>query len=283
MASMTISRFRGSPFAFPLAALTALAMFFISETSYQQATGALDGLRDMSNARVANLELRRAMTDAETGQRGYLLTHRREYLEPYNRGLSDAGSALGKLNVYYANRPDSQTVLKRINDTVAEKLSELRITLSLYDEGKEEAWRDLLLSNIGKEKMDSLRALSDELLALENSRVEVERRGVYQTLLINRIGVTAMTALSLLALFMYLRQTAALESQREERQLEIQSERDRLEAKVARRTGQLTELAKHLQTIREDERSRLARELHDELGALLTAAKLDLARIKSRL
>jgi CHASE3 domain sensor protein len=218
MASMTISRFRGSPFAFPLAALTALAMFFISETSYQQATGALDGLRDMSNARVANLELRRAMTDAETGQRGYLLTHRREYLEPYNRGLSDAGSALGKLNVYYANRPDSQTVLKRINDTVAEKLSELRITLNLYDEGKEEAWRDLLLSNIGKEKMDSLRALSDELLALENSRVEVERRGVYQTLLINRIGVTAMTALSLLALFMYLRQTAALESQREERQ-----------------------------------------------------------------
>jgi signal transduction histidine kinase len=46
---------------------------------------------------------------------------------------------------------------------------------------------------------------------------------------------------------------------------------------------QLTELAQHLQTAREDERSRLARELHDELGALLTAAKLDAARIKSRL
>jgi signal transduction histidine kinase len=43
------------------------------------------------------------------------------------------------------------------------------------------------------------------------------------------------------------------------------------------------ELAQHLQTIREDERSRLARELHDELGALLTAAKLDVARLKSRL
>jgi len=59
---------------------------------------------------------------------------------------------------------------------------------------------------------------------------------------------------------------------------------------VARRTAQLTELAQqltelaqHLQTAREDERSRLARELHDELGALLTAAKLDAARIKSRL
>jgi hypothetical protein len=58
---------------------------------------------------------------------------------------------------------------------------------------------------------------------------------------------------------------------------------DRLEAEVTARTRQLKELAQHLQTIREDERSRLARELHDELGALLTAAKLDAARLKSRL
>ena len=45
----------------------------------------------------------------------------------------------------------------------------------------------------------------------------------------------------------------------------------------------MTELTHHLQTAREDERSRLARDLHDELGALLTSAKLDAARIKSRL
>ncbi|MDY0107909.1 MAG: sensor histidine kinase, partial [Giesbergeria sp.] len=42
-------------------------------------------------------------------------------------------------------------------------------------------------------------------------------------------------------------------------------------------------LANHLQQVREDERGHLARELHDELGALLTAAKLDVARLKSRL
>lgn len=57
----------------------------------------------------------------------------------------------------------------------------------------------------------------------------------------------------------------------------------RLEAEVAQRTAQLTELAQHLQTAREDERHRLARDLHDELGALLTSAKLDAARLKSRL
>ena len=59
----------------------------------------------------------------------------------------------------------------------------------------------------------------------------------------NRIGVSAMTALSLLALYMYLRQTTALVRQREERRRQVQSERDQLEREVQMRTAQLTELA----------------------------------------
>jgi signal transduction histidine kinase len=62
-----------------------------------------------------------------------------------------------------------------------------------------------------------------------------------------------------------------------------QANTHRLEALVAQRTAQLTQLTHHLQTAREDERARLARDLHDELGALLTSAKLDAARIRSRL
>jgi signal transduction histidine kinase len=63
----------------------------------------------------------------------------------------------------------------------------------------------------------------------------------------------------------------------------MQADNKRLETLVALRTAQLTELTHHLQTAREDERARLARDLHDELGALLTSAKLDAARLRSRL
>lgn len=52
---------------------------------------------------------------------------------------------------------------------------------------------------------------------------------------------------------------------------------------AAAEISQARQLAQHLQAAREDERARLARELHDELGALLTSAKLDAARLKSRL
>ena len=164
-----------------------------------------------------------------------------------------------------------------------EKFSELQTTIDLRDHGSPDSWRELVLSNIGKEKMDAIRDLSEQLLMLETQRVASDRQSIYQTLLLNRIGVSAMTALSLLALFMYLRQTAALDRQRSQQRDVVQAERDRLEVEVAARTAQLKELALHLQTVREDERRHLARELHDELGALLTAAKLDAARLKSRL
>ena len=50
---------------------------------------------------------------------------------------------------------------------------------------------------------------------------------------------------------------------------------DELESRVAERTRQLQDLANHLETVREDERKRIAREIHDELGSLLVALKMD--------
>ncbi|WP_428506705.1 sensor histidine kinase [Roseateles sp.] len=77
------------------------------------------------------------------------------------------------------------------------------------------------------------------------------------------------------------RQSCRME-QRRSRQLQAGLHRQ-LDELVRQRTVQLAELTLHLQTAREDERQRLARDLHDELGALLTSAKLDAARIKARL
>ncbi|MDE2300480.1 MAG: CHASE3 domain-containing protein, partial [Burkholderiales bacterium] len=274
---------RGSRFAFPLAALVALAFFMISESSYQQATATFAELGTEGTARTTIQVLWRSLTDAETGQRGYLLTGRKEYLKPYTEAQTQVAQSLDWLNRYYGTDPATAGLMKQVTLASRDKLSELAETMKLYDEGKEESWRALVLSDIGKEQMDTVRSQSEQLLAIESTRLAAARKSLAQTLLLNRIGVTAMTALSLLALFMYLRQTTVVVRQREEQRRIVQAERDLLEREVVRRTEQLTELTRHLQTVREDERNHLARELHDELGALLTAAKLDVARLKSRL
>jgi signal transduction histidine kinase len=278
-----LSYFRRSVVAFPLAALAALAMFVISEVSYQDATSSLDSLGQRAAARNRLNQVAKSLLDAETGQRGYLLSNRQEYLAPYRDAQDGLRESTDWLKHYYANDPAKSRLMQQLSTAVDQKLSELATSIDLHERGEHQRWRDLLLSDIGKEKMERVRTLTEQLLAEESTQVEKGRKGVYQTLMLNRIGTTAMAAVSLLALFMYLRQTATLERHTDEEARRIEGERDRLEAEVTARTRQLKELAQHLQTIREDERSRLARELHDELGALLTAAKLDAARLKSRL
>jgi signal transduction histidine kinase len=275
-----IHRVRRSAWTLPLAALAALVLLGINEAAYERSTTSLQNLGQRAQARTQIQLVWRALIDAETGQRGYLLTGRKDYLAPYQRSAGSAREALAWLQRYYAGDAQAEPVLAEIAAAADGKLSELSTTVDLHDHGRAGAWRELVLTDIGREKMENVRAASQRLLALETQRVDDERRDVFATVRGGRIGVNAMTALSLLALFLFLRQTLAFDRAQRSHAAALQAEHDRLEVEVTRRTADLTELARHLQTAREDEKSRLARELHDELGALLTAAKLDAARLK---
>jgi len=272
-----VSRVRRSAFAFPLVALAALGMLFISEASYWRATDSMDELGERAVARTALQSLHRLVLDAETGQRGYLLTGRDAYLTPYREANEEIQNTLKSLRRHFSASPEQIARLDKLEGQVQAKLSELQTSLALYDEGRQDSWRALIQTDIGREQMEAIRLLSEQLLADESARVTAGRRDIYDTLMLTRIGIGALTALSVLALFMYLRQAAVLEAQRAEQQRAIQAERDQLEHEVARRTAQLRELARHLQTAREDERTRIAREIHDSLGQALTALKLELA------
>jgi signal transduction histidine kinase len=76
--------------------------------------------------------------------------------------------------------------------------------------------------------------------------------------------------------------TAELETANEQLQREI-TERKRSEEQLKQSRQRLRDLASHLQSIREEERSRIAREIHDELGQALTALKMDTHWIGQRL
>jgi signal transduction histidine kinase len=275
-----IQRARRSIWTLPVAALAALVLFGINETAYDSSTRALTSLGDRAVARTQIQQLWRALVDAETGQRGYLLTARPEYLVPYHRALVEVQSALAWLSTHYRGDPAASPLLDEIRERSADKISELGTTLALHASGRHEAWHELMMTDIGREKMDRIRTTSQQLLTLETDRVATERKAVFATLSAGRIGIGVMTGFSMLALFLFLRQTLDFDAAQRQHARAIGDERDLLEAEVARRTADLTDLARHLETAREDERGRLARELHDELGALMTAARLDVARLK---
>jgi signal transduction histidine kinase len=150
-------------------------------------------------------------------------------------------------------------------------------------QGNEDAWKFVLMTDVGKEHMDAIRGQAGKLIQSATGSMLTAQQQVERTLNLARAGIALVAFAALLAFYLYLRQSARLKRADEQQQAALQQERDQLEVQVRERTATLAQLATHLQQVREEERGHLARELHDELGALLTAAKLDVARLKSKL
>ena len=267
----------------PLAVLAAAILIFINEASFQQSTDAIATMEEAQQTRGAIDKLMQQMLDAETGQRGFLLTGNGKYLEPYDAAVGDINQTLGTLRQLFAPHEVELAEFVLMSGHISRKLAELDLSVRMRKGGQDEAWKFVLTTDVGQEQMAAIRKQSSKLGASSIVRMEMGQSQITKTLQLSRIGVAIMALAGLLAFYMYLLQTQALLASSVREQATLQRERDLLETQVRERTATLTELATHLQNVREDERGHLARELHDELGALLTAAKLDVARLKSRL
>ena len=267
----------------PFALLAALVLIGINEAGHMRSQEAVVAMNEGQQTRNAVNRLLQSMLDAETGQRGYLLTGNETYLEPYDKAVVTVQANLDELRNRYLKSPDDLQQFANLSREVSRKLAEMELSLRLRRQGNEDAWKLILHTDVGKEHMQSIRKQAHALIDRSAQTVEDSRHQIVQSLMLSRIGIATVTAIGLLAFYMYLRQARTLQqiSQREQEVLE--HERERLEGLVRERTASLSELASHLQQVREDERGFLARELHDELGALLTSAKLDVARLKSKI
>ena len=267
----------------PLAILGAAILITINEASFHASTEATRKIELAESARQSVGQLMHTMLDAETGPRGFLLTGDEKYLQPYERALTKLGQDLAQLRQSLSDQPEDLAEFELMALYISRKQSENDLSVRMRKIGNDDAWKFMLTTDVGKKNMDAIRLQSEKLMTSSSAKMQAAHSQINHSLLLSRIGIAAITLAGLLAFYMYLLQTEALLAAGTREKLSLKNERDRLEALVRDRTAKLAKLATHLQEVREDERGHLARELHDELGALLTAAKLDVARIKSRL
>ena len=267
----------------PFALLAALVLIGINEAGHMRSQEAVVAMNEGQQTRNAVNRLLQSMLDAETGQRGYLLTGNETYLEPYDKAVVTVQANLDELRNRYLKSPDDLQQFANLSREVSRKLAEMELSLRLRRQGNEDAWKFILFTDVGREHMDSIRQLAHTLIERSSRKIQEHQSQIVQSLMLSRIGIATVTAIGLLAFYMYLRHARTLQQHRQREQDVLEHERERLEGLVRERTASLSELASHLQQVREDERGFLARELHDELGALLTSAKLDVARLKSKI
>ncbi len=267
----------------PILIASVIAIVISNEFSYRRSVDANISLKSIIETRIAVQRLKELAIDAETGQRGYLLTGKDEYLKPYTRATEEIETTLDLIRNKVSGDKDDLANLAAISRLLSRKLGEMELTILLRKNNQEVAWRSTLETDFGKEYMDSMRNAIETLLASVNNDIRVQQAQIQQTLNVSRYAIGIGAVLSVIAFLLYLQQTKRVVAIELEAKQLLRHERDSLGEEVAARTKELSELANHLETAREDERAHLARELHDEMGARLTAAKLDVARLRARL
>ncbi|MDR0479184.1 MAG: CHASE3 domain-containing protein [Burkholderiaceae bacterium] len=269
--------------SFGCAMLCAAMMLWQSERMHARTAGVLTEMQNIDAVRDTVGALLSSVTNAEYDQRRYALTLEEHSLSAYqddDRRINLLLRTLEAQTPPFMAQSDAILGFKRL---VLRQAGAMALTVQLASDGQSQAARHIVDSDIGILQMQQLRQQADLLAVQIDQHVASKRAQLRQLITVSRAGLAVGVLAAIFAFFLYVRQTSLLRQATARQQRLLKAERDALESQVKERTARLTELATYLQRAVEQERARLARELHDEMGALLTAAKLDVARLKSKL
>lgn len=119
------------------------------------------------------------LDDAETGQRGYLLSGDPRYLNPYNNALTRLTVLRGTLKAHISDNEDQMTRVDRLDGLIDEKLGALKQSIDVHDTVGPEAARSLEVAMMEQATMDKIRqvigAITENekaLLATRQSKID---------------------------------------------------------------------------------------------------------------
>jgi methyl-accepting chemotaxis protein len=157
-------------FGVALAALIIISVvsYINSNTLYENA-----GWVAHTDQVLADIEMvESTLKDAETGQRGYLITGKEEYLEPYNAALKQIDIVVNDLQTLTADNPNQQRRIEELKPLIQDKFDELKETIDLRRSNGFDAALEVVLTDKGKAVMDNIRRITDDMRTEETALME---------------------------------------------------------------------------------------------------------------
>lgn len=239
----------GRSWLFVLLAL--VAFFIISMSTAYRSIGVMhensQGVTNTLEVLALIKELKTELVNAESGQRGYLLTSDGQYLQPYHDALAKTDELLASLSGASTELPVQQTRFKRVFELTNQKIDEMQETVSLVHAGERERAMNRVRSDVGARLMRQLSELlddmeADELMLLYKNRYESQedRQFILQSLFATNILGLLLSLVIFLAVYRSSRRVSALYAQ-------IEQANSELEEKVEERTYALQQYSDELQ------------------------------------
>jgi PAS domain S-box-containing protein len=144
--------------------LVIVVLFYVDWRAFRAADRQVNETRQLQQQTD---DLLASITDAETGQRGYLLTGDRQYLAPYDKAVADIPGELNSLarTAAAANREVQQVAF--IQSLIRDKMADLKRTIEMRDQAGPEAAVALMRTDEGRLAMNQVRSAGKVLLSTE--------------------------------------------------------------------------------------------------------------------
>lgn len=151
-----------------------------------------DEVLEARDLRTAASDLRVALQDAETSQRGFIIAQDEAYLTPYNAARDRIRPYYERLSELMDNHSLYQERVERLGPALDAKLSELEQTIQLVRQDRRPEAGAIVRTNQGKEIMDDARALFSQIVADADRRliegVEEQRESTILLRLVSIVG-----------------------------------------------------------------------------------------------
>lgn len=138
------------------------------------------------------------LENAETGQRGYVITGDESYLAPYTTGSAAVDQVMKELRALTADNPAQQQHLDQLQTLTSAKLAELKRTIDMRQAAGFEATQKVVLGGEGKRAMDDIRAVLQQMQDEENSLLDRRAKEVEASAAFGRDAIGYGTVVCLL-------------------------------------------------------------------------------------
>ncbi len=234
-------------------------------------------------------DLKTNLYKAESAQRGYLYTSRMDYIAPFNDALNEARENIRQIeNLVIRTSVGEEEIrgrewVKIIYASLESKAAEMKVTINLVKSGNEQEARQVVNLDEGLVEMKKFIDHTNSLIKKQNDSLNAKIKARLGTILIARISIFAGALILIWLVVLVIKQLLAEIAIKSDLQLRVQRENAVYEEKLQQQTKLLRSLALDYQADVERERQKLSRELHDELGSIFTATKMDIAWVMKKM
>ncbi|MDI1310502.1 MAG: CHASE3 domain-containing protein [Methylotenera sp.] len=238
-------------------------------------------IRDIRTIIVDLTQFKSNLYQAESAQRGYIITQKLYYLQFYKQAIQGARSNISELEKFILSmdgvKSPDQKLIESFKVTLEAKVTEMNITIDLVKSGQTDMAINVTRLDKGLYQANKINLLMDSVLNYYDKLLKEAFNERTKTREIAQKAVFIVPLFIMLLVSMVIRQLLLELANKNKTQLALSEINIINQQRLDEQRNMLSELALSNLADVERERRHIARELHDELGSILTATKMDLS------